>query len=100
MHFGPSSDDVGSVFVLVIVAQERNPEPVVFDSISKLYQHLADLVFRHIDKYEERFAIPLLKYRKDSEFQKFIALWKHARLENGKPTGFDAFWEERPQVVL
>jgi hypothetical protein len=100
-----SDCDPVQVFVLVVIHNEKKQgrllaRPVVFESLIKLHQHLADLVARDIDKYEQRFSVPLLKFRKDGEFEKFVRLWAHAKNENAIPLSFDALWDERPQVVL
>lgn len=98
-----------SVFILMYVqikveegeaVQKTRAQPVVFDALPKLYQHLVDLVKRNIHLYEERFAVPLLKYGDDMDYNKFIMMWRYAQDNNGRPTGFEAYWDDEPQLVL
>lgn len=91
------------VYVLMYVHIDgiiARPKPIVFDSLMKMYQHLVDLVMKNIDRYHERFAVPLKKYGEMKEYTRFINLWRHAQLENGQNTGFDAYWDEEPVMVL
>lgn len=95
------------VFVLVIIThislegeiKKSDPKAVVFSSYELLCLYLMDSVQAHIHLYEERFAVPLMKYMRYKEFEKFIKLWKYAVQNNGSSTGFDAYWEEQPLAI-
>lgn len=96
------------VFVLVIITHvtlngevtKSDPKAVVFSSRELLCLYLMDTVQAHIHHYEERFAVPLLKYKKERDIEKFVKLWRHAIQNNGRSTGFEAYWDERPLVII
>lgn len=97
---------IQQVFVLIYAKKgSKNdpiprPIPIVFDSLSKLHQHVVDLVVKNISQFEERHRVPLLRYAGDKMFKNFFDLWRYLKKEDLCRASFDAYWDETPQVVL
>lgn len=76
------------------------PEPLVFDALPKLQQHVVDLVVKKLDKFEEMHRVPLQQYANNKMYDNFFKFWRYLQKEKLCRAGFDAHWEDEPQVVL
>lgn len=76
------------------------PEVILFDSPAKLKQHVADLIIRKIDKFDEYHRPVMLQLGKNKMFENLFNLWRHLEKEGSCFTGFDVHWDDKPQAVL
>lgn len=107
----PNDDDqtyVYNLYHLNAGEVSSRPRAINFSSRKKMERHIVDMIVNNTaGKLDQPFHSAIYDLLKEQEtnhfttiFDRVVAVFRKAQLENSKPLGFDIYWDEEPQVLL